>query len=1013
MAQAVLGCEGTIYRMCRADNDCDDHNECTSNHCNPDGVCVYDPVSDGAPCAQDDVFCNGIESCRAGICTSPGSPCEPGEFCNEERKICGGCGDGQVRTEEGEECDPGEPKNDHCCDPESCRWVAADTADPQGLCSGAGQCRIDVCDGAGACTTLNREDGTPCGEPGESDCDLADSCLGGECSSNHRPASFLCRPATGECDVDEYCPGDGPDCPPDRYKTDDTPCTDDGVFCNGPEKCHEGVCASQGSPCPVGVFCNEERKICGGCGDGEVNTAEGEQCDPGPPKNDHCCDPLSCHWTPSDQPDPQLVCTGAPACQVDLCNGSGDCRRENLPDGSACGDGSESACDRPDTCRGGVCGSNYLPASTVCRPATSPCDVEESCPGDGPNCPPDNYRPNGAACSGDGLFCTGQEVCVNGQCVSPGDPCRDVLTCNESNDRCGDCSKIAAPLPLLPRNGTLTGSLHAPAAKNTLRPLLRWLWAEDGCGAVTFELQIDDSCSTAGFLACAFASPEVNQTRLLAKEFRPTSALPVSNTPPVGRRYYWRVRACRGTLCSVWSPVRYVDVGRVAGDFNGDGYSDLVVSASEQDKGAADEGNVFIYYGSASGVAATPSLTLDNPANQEGGAFGFSVALAGDTNGDGFADLAVAAPLQDGEAADEGKVFIYHGSAEGFGAAPFLTLDNPDGQEGGYFGRGLAAGGDLNGDGFSDVVVGAPLQDVTAADEGKVFVYYGSAAGLPSAPSSVLAHPAPEEGAYFGIALALLADADGNGCDELATGASKQDGVASDQGSVYIYYGAGTGPTAPPGLTLSNPASQSDGHFGFALASAGDVNGDGYGDLLVGAHDQDSGAEDEGNVFVYYGSSVGLPAQPSDTLDNPENLAFSRFGIALDTTGDSDGDGFSDFVAGTYYQGKVFLYRGGASGVDAGSPKMLDNPSAQVDNRFGNAVCGAGDLNGDGFSDLAVGAVFQNTGARDEGNVYVYYGSASGIPSTPGASLDNPANQANGHFGISLAWLGITRGDGQ
>ena len=174
------------------------------------------------------------------------------------------------------------------------------------------------------------------------------------------------------------------------------------------------------------------------------------------------------------------------------------------------------------------------------------------------------------------------------------------------------------PRPLSPHNGAYTGSLHDPT-KKPLKPKFRWLpTPEDGCGPVTYDLQVDDSCSTAGFSNCTFSSPEINQSAIPGNSFTPTATmeLAVSQTPPVGRRYYWRVRACRQDECSPWSDVRYVNVGRLSDDFNGDGYSDVVVGALYQSAGVLNEGNAFVYYGSSGGIPASPSVSSSFPDKQ-------------------------------------------------------------------------------------------------------------------------------------------------------------------------------------------------------------------------------------------------------------------------------------------------------------------------------------------------------------------------------------------------------------
>jgi hypothetical protein len=564
------------------------------------------------------------------------------------------------------------------------------------------------------------------------------------------------------------------------------------------------------------------------------------------------------------------------------------------------------------------------------------------------------------------------------------------------------------PRPLSPENGAYTGSIFN---QRSYRPKFRWLAPpDDGCGALTYDLQVDDSCTTPGFSACNFPSPEINQAGLTDTSFTPTSPLSVSMTPPVGRRYYWRVRACRAGQCSAWSEVRYVNVGRLFDDFNGDGYSDVIVGAYAQDRGATDEGNAFVYYGSASGIPTTPSVTLDNPANQQDGEFGFSVASAGDVNGDGYSDVIVGAWFQDAGATNEGNAFIYYGSASGIPTTPSVTLDNPANQASGNFGCSVASAGDVNGDGYSDVIVGALAQNAGAAGEGNAFIYYGSASGIPTTPSVTLDNPANQASGNFGFSVASAGDVNGDGYSDVIVGAPGQDAGATNEGNAFVYYGSASGISTTPSVTLDNPANQTNGWFGWSVASAGYVNGDGFSDVIVGAPEQDAGATDEGNAFVYYGSASGISTTPSVTLDNPANQEGAYFGYSVASAGDANGDGFSDVIVGAVWQdagatdeGNAFVYYGSASGIPTTPSITLDNPQNQVGGYFGFSVASAGDVNGDGYSDVIVGAYMQDAGAQDEGNAFVYYGSPSGIPTTPSVTLDNPENHAGGRFGSSVA----------
>ncbi|MBK7434204.1 MAG: FG-GAP repeat protein, partial [Chitinophagaceae bacterium] len=134
----------------------------------------------------------------------------------------------------------------------------------------------------------------------------------------------------------------------------------------------------------------------------------------------------------------------------------------------------------------------------------------------------------------------------------------------------------------------------------------------------------------------------------------------------------------------------------LAGDVNADGYSDVIIGTYQFDDGANTvEGRAFVYHGSATGLSATPNSTLDD-ADQAGAQFGFSVSTAGDVNGDGYSDVAIGAPYyDDGANADEGRAFVYHGSAAGLSASPNNIPDDAN-QAGARFGYSVAFAGDVN-----------------------------------------------------------------------------------------------------------------------------------------------------------------------------------------------------------------------------------------------------------------------------------------------------------------------------
>src|SRR2546428_4918363 len=161
-----------------------------------------------------------------------------------------------------------------------------------------------------------------------------------------------------------------------------------------------------------------------------------------------------------------------------------------------------------------------------------------------------------------------------------------------------------------------------------------------------------------------------------------------------------------------------------AGDVNGDGYADFIVGAYTYGLTITRRGRVYVYYGSPTGPGSP--LILDG--NQDFAEFGYCVAGIGDVNGDGFSDVAVSARRYNNGHTDAGRIYVYYGSPTGLISSPVWTADGD--QDSCEFGYRVASVGDVNGDGFSDVVVGAPFYDRGQRNEGAAFVYYGSKTGL-------------------------------------------------------------------------------------------------------------------------------------------------------------------------------------------------------------------------------------------------------------------------------------------
>lgn len=408
-----------------------------------------------------------------------------------------------------------------------------------------------------------------------------------------------------------------------------------------------------------------------------------------------------------------------------------------------------------------------------------------------------------------------------------------------------------------------------------------------------------------------------------------------------------------------------------AGDVNGDGYSDLIVGAYNYTNGQSSEGAAYIYLGLASGINATPQVILES--NQASANYGRSVAGVGDINNDGYDDIAVGAYNYDNGQTNEGRVYVYLGSVSGVSITPVATLEVNQAQC--NFGVSVAAAGDVNNDGFDDVIIGAYNYDNGSTNEGRAYVYHGNATGLNTTPVSIMESNSAQ--AYFGWSVGGGMDVNGDGYDDVIVGAYNQSNGQSNEGLTYVFHGSASGINTTPAATRE--INQANAFYGESVSSAGDVNNDGYDDVIVGAYLYDNGQTTEGAAFIYHGSAAGISAAPVTSLE--ANITFAYFGYAVDNAGDVNGDGFDDVVVGAYLfehaqvdEGRAFVFPGSASGISTTPDAVLERN--EVSAQYGYAVCGAGDVNNDGIADIAIGSPKTNFAVTDAGGVFVYHGSS-------------------------------------
>lgn len=386
-----------------------------------------------------------------------------------------------------------------------------------------------------------------------------------------------------------------------------------------------------------------------------------------------------------------------------------------------------------------------------------------------------------------------------------------------------------------------------------------------------------------------------------------------------------------------------------AGDADQDGYGDVAIGAYEYSNGQDEEGALFVFRGGPDGLDPDPLWSAE--CNEVEARCGTAGAI-GDFDDDGFDDVVVGASDRDGALPNEGGIMLYRGGAGNFGSTIVDTRES--GQESAFAARHLANSGDVNGDGIDDLLVPIHSYSNGQSDEGVAVLLLGTATGISAVEA--WAGESNDADAMFGWGVSTSrGDVDGDGFDDLLVGAPRWGGTESREGRAFLYRGA----TIPSGTAAWTAESgQANAELGRQVAFA-DVDGDGFSDVLVSVSRYDTAVDvDAGCVRLFHGSAAGLPAQPDWTKCG--DAAGAWFGEALASAGDVNGDGFDDVLIGAFRfdgdftdEGRAELYLGGPAGL-ADEPVWTRRGGA-ASLFFGGSLGRAGDVNGDGKDDVLVG----------------------------------------------------------
>lgn len=434
-------------------------------------------------------------------------------------------------------------------------------------------------------------------------------------------------------------------------------------------------------------------------------------------------------------------------------------------------------------------------------------------------------------------------------------------------------------------------------------------------------------------------------------------------------------------------------------DINGDDRQDLVVSIPGVDMGFGNRGTVVVYTSlkddtGGSNQEKSPDITINYPegTNSNYQNFGYWMGK-GDFDDDTKDDLMLAV-VDSAASLDNTNMYFYSTSSNATLTTPIFDLKNNNVDINPYTRFGMSVNiGDLDGDGIRDLVVGVPEEDEIYSgwsNVGLALVYLGvDKSSFKNTPSYIIRPPYPLSNEQFAYAVHIM-DINGDGNKDLLIGAPADDLAGTDSGSIYVYFGGQNIFDINSDLIITNPGDGASSWFGSSITS-GDLNGDNYPELIVGAEQDDAAGTNRGAIYIWRtdGDSVDVDDAPSQTItcnfaECSNSCYFGSSLAVVDVDPVNGGTNYKDLLIGAERldssgtdAGGVFVFKGtvgsqGDNPVDTSSHIMINDPSDNNSNYVGSAMA-VGDFDGDHIDDLVIGADHEDSFLVDSGAAYIWY----------------------------------------